>query len=112
MTDRSLQVTNRKGRTIAAYPHLSHPTREKSARTAASPDGLFIVDYAVSGQPLGVEISAPQAVPPHRLNRLLAELGESPLAEQDCRPARAATADSDGRHESVEEPASIGPRRS
>ena len=38
----------------------------------------------------GVEITAPQAVPLDRLNQLLAELGEPPLAEQDYRPARAA----------------------
>jgi hypothetical protein len=63
MTERSLQVTYRKGRTFAAYLHLSHPTGEKSARTVASPDGLLIVDYAASGRPLGVEITAPQAVP-------------------------------------------------
>jgi len=61
MTERSLQVTYRKGRTFAAYLHLSHPTGEKSARTVASPDGLLIVDYAASGRPLGVEITAPQA---------------------------------------------------
>jgi hypothetical protein len=60
MTERSLQVTYRKGRTFAAYLHLSHPTGEKSARTVASPDGLLIVDYAASGRPLGVEITAPQ----------------------------------------------------
>lgn len=56
----------------------------------AAPDGLLIVDYAASGRPLGVEITAPQAVPLERLNQLLAELGELPLAEQDYRPALAA----------------------
>ena len=90
MTERSLQVTYRKGRTFAAYLRLSHPTGEKSARTVASPDGLLIVDYSSSGRPLGVEITAPQAVPLERLNHLLVELGETPLAEQDCRPVRAA----------------------
>lgn len=44
MTERSLQVTYRKGRPFAAYLHLSHPTGEKSARTVASPDGLLVVD--------------------------------------------------------------------
>ena len=83
-------LTYRKGRTFAAYLHLSHPTGEKSARTVASADGLLIVDYSVSGLPLGVEITAPQAVPLERLNEFLAELGESPIAEQDYRPARAA----------------------
>ena len=35
------------------------------------------MDYAESGLPLGVEITAPQAVPPERLNELLAEPLES-----------------------------------
>jgi hypothetical protein len=90
MTERSLQVTYRKGRAFAAYLHLSHPTGEKSAKTVASPDGLLIVDYAVSGRPVGVEITAPQAVPLDRLNKLLAELGEPPVAERDYRPVLAA----------------------
>jgi hypothetical protein len=90
MTERSLQVTYRKGRPFAAYLHLSHPTGEGSARTVSTPDGLLVVDYGVNGRPVGVEITAPQAVPLERLNQLLAELGESPLAEQDYKPVRAA----------------------
>jgi hypothetical protein len=90
VTERSLQVTYRKGRTFAAYLHLSHRTGEKSARTVASPDGLLIVDYSASGKALGVEITAPHAVPLDRLNQLLTELGEPPLVERDYRPARAA----------------------
>ena len=89
MTERSLQVTYRKG-PFAAYLHLSRPTGEKSARTVASPDGLLVVDYGVTGRPIGVELTAPQAVPLERLNQPLAELGEAPMAEQDYRPVRAA----------------------
>ena len=90
MTERSLQVTYRKGRPFAAYLHLSHATGEKSAKTVPSPDGLLIVDYAANGQPIGVEITAPPAVPLDRLNSLLADLGESPLSAQDYLPVRAA----------------------
>jgi hypothetical protein len=90
MTERSLQVTYRKGRAFAAYLHFSHPTGEKSAKTVASEDGLLIVDYGATGRPVGVEITAPQAVPLERLNQLLAELGEPPMAEQDYKPVRAA----------------------
>jgi hypothetical protein len=90
MTERSLQVTYRKGRPFAAYLRLSHETGEKSARTVASPDGLLVVDYAANGQPVGVEITAPLAVPLQHLNSLLAELGESPLAEHEYAPVRAA----------------------
>jgi hypothetical protein len=88
MTERSLQVTYRKGRAFAAYLHLSHATGEKSAKTVASPDGLLIVDYGATGRPVGVESSAPQAVPLERLNRLLAQLGEPLLADQDYKPVR------------------------
>ena len=90
MTERSLQVTYRKGRAFAAYLHLSHTTGEKSAKTVASPDGLLIVDYGTTGRPVGVEITAPHAVPLERLNQVLADLGEAPLAEQDYQPLRAA----------------------
>jgi hypothetical protein len=90
MTERSLQVTYRKGRAFAAYLHLSHQTGEKSAKTMASQDGLLIVDYGATGHPLGIEITAPQAVPLERLNQLLADLGETPLAEHEYGPVRAA----------------------
>jgi hypothetical protein len=90
MTERSLQVTYRKGRPFAAYLHLFHATGEKSAKTVATPDGLLVVDYNNAGQAVGVEISSPQAVPLDRLNELLATLGEAPLPEQDYRPLRAA----------------------
>ena len=45
---------------------------------------------AANGLPIGVEITAPLAVSLERLNRLLADLGDSPLAEQDYLPVRAA----------------------
>lgn len=81
MTERSLQVTYRKGRVFAAYLHLSHHTGRKSARTVASADGLLVVDYGADGHTIGVEITAPFAVSLERLNALLAELGETPLSE-------------------------------
>jgi hypothetical protein len=90
MTERSLQVTYRKGRPFAAYLWLAHETGEKAARTVPSSDGLLVVDYCTNGRPLGVEITAPLSVPLHRLNRLLAELGEAPLAEHDYSPVQAA----------------------
>lgn len=90
MTERSLQVTYRKGRPFAAYLHLSHATGEKSAKAVPSPDGLLVVDYAANEQPIGVEITAPLAVSLERLNGLLADLGESPLPERDYLPVRAA----------------------
>lgn len=90
MTERSLQVTYRKGRAFSAYLHLSHQTGEKSAKTVPSADGLLVVDYGANERPVGVEITAPLAVPLEPLNRLLANLSEPPLSEQDYRPVRAA----------------------
>ena len=89
MTERSLQVTYRKGKPFAAYLYLSHQTGEKSAKTVPAADGLLVVDYAQSGKPIGVEITAPTVVPLDRLNRLLADLGETPLNEHDYLPVRA-----------------------
>jgi hypothetical protein len=51
---------------------------------------LLIVDYAESGRAIGVEITGPLAVSLERLNGLLAELGELPLAEHDYAPVQAA----------------------
>ncbi len=90
MTERSLQVTYRKGHAFAAYLHFSHPTGEKSAKTVASRDGLLVVDYGADGRAIGVEITAPRAVSLELLNMLLAELGEPLLAEHEYTPVRAA----------------------
>jgi len=89
MTGRSLQITYRKGRAFAAYLYLSRATGDKSARTEASPDGLLVVDYAADGRPIGVEITAPDAVTLVHLNGLLTDLGQPPLAEQEFRPLTA-----------------------
>jgi hypothetical protein len=90
MTERSLQVTYRKGRPFAAYLHLSHATGEKSVRTVATPDGLLVVDYNAAGLPVGVEITAPQAVSLERVNALLGALGQPPLADHEFKPVLAA----------------------
>jgi hypothetical protein len=77
MTERSLQVTYRKGKPFSAYLHLSHQTGEKSARTVPSADGLLVVDHGHNGKAIGVEITASSGVPLERLNRILADLGTS-----------------------------------
>ena len=86
MTDRSLQITYRKGRPLAAYLYLSSPVGGKSARTESSADGLLVVDYAADGRPIGIEITAPEAVTLDRINLLLRELGQPPLPEAAFRP--------------------------
>jgi hypothetical protein len=49
MTERSLQVTYRKGKPFSAYLHLSHQTGEKSAKTVPSADGLLVVVVTIQG---------------------------------------------------------------
>ncbi|HEV8675936.1 MAG TPA: DUF2283 domain-containing protein [Methylomirabilota bacterium] len=90
MTERSLQVTYRRGRPFAAYLYLSRTTGERSSRSEASPDGLLVVDYAADGRPIGLEITAPEAVTLDRVNVMLRQLGQPPLPEQDFRPLTAA----------------------
>ncbi len=90
MSERSIQVTYRKGRPLAAYVHLVHGAAKRSARTEASADGLLVVDFDEAGRPLGVEITAPGAVSLARLNALLESLGQPPLSKEDFRPVRAA----------------------
>ena len=90
MTERSLQVTYRKGTAFAAYLHLAHQTGERTARTVATADGLLVVDNNTMGRAVGIEITAPRAVPLQRLNQLLADLGEPPLLEREYAPVRAA----------------------
>jgi len=89
MSERSIQVTYRKGRPLAAYLHLLHGGRKRSARTEASADSLLVVDFDASGKPLGIAITAPRAVTLARLNALLESLGQPPLSEEDFRPVRA-----------------------
>ncbi len=90
--ERELQITYRKGRVLAAYLYFSHDeaVNRKSVRTVPSSDYLLVVDYAETGKPLGVEIVTPQAVTLERLNQLLVEIGEAPMAEQEYAPLRAA----------------------
>ena len=89
-TTLTFREVERLSRAFAAYLHLRHGTVEKSAWIVASSDGLLIVDYSSSGRAVGVEITAPRAVPLERLNALLVELGEAPLAEREYAPALAA----------------------
>jgi uncharacterized protein YuzE len=90
MRERSLQITYRKGRVMAAYLYPAGEIGEKSARTEPSQDDLLVVDYAANGRPIGIEIVSPDAVTFARLNELLKKLGMHPLEEEDYRPLSAA----------------------
>ena len=53
-------------------------------------DLLPPVDYNSDGLPVGVEMTAPQAVSLERINELLASLGQPPLADHEFKPVKAA----------------------
>ena len=89
MKQRYLEVTFRNGKALAAYLYLPRPTGTKSVRTADFGDGL-LVDYTSSGEPMGLEITAPGEVSVARINAVLAEIGLEPLAPDESEPLRAA----------------------
>lgn len=81
---------------FAVYLHLSHPTGEKSARSVATPDGSLVVDGNSAGQPVGVEITAHQAVSLERIIGFLVSLDQAPLTAA-CDVGAAVRALSEGR---------------
>ena len=84
-----LEVTFRHGRPIAAYLYLPRGTGEKSSRTSIVEPGL-IIDFGPSGNPIGIEITAPTKVTVVDLNTVLSQLGLSPLKDSELAPLRAA----------------------
>ncbi len=84
-----LEVTYRHGRPLAAYYYLPRTRPTKSVRTRRVEPGL-VVDYSASGQPLGLEITAPSKLSMAALNRVLKDLGCAPLRREDFSPLRAA----------------------
>jgi len=84
-----LEVTFRHGRAIAAYLYLPRRKGEKSYRTLRAAPGL-VVDFARSGRPIGIEITAPAKVTLSALNRVLRRLGVPVAKRSDLAPLRAA----------------------
>lgn len=89
MKDAYLEVTYRRGKLLAAYYYLPRHTRARSVRTRRVDPGL-IIDYSAKGEPLGIEITAPQQLTVAALNRVLRQLGCAPIRRIDLAPLRAA----------------------
>ena len=89
MKEPYLEITYRHGRAVAAYLYLPRGSRDRSHRTVKAPGGL-VIDFARSGKPIGVEITAPSKVTATGINRVLKELGFSPVKRSDLAPLRAA----------------------
>ena len=89
MKESYFEVTFRHGRAIAAYFYLPRRAGDRSYRTSQPVRGL-VVDFTRNGKPIGIEITAPTKVSLTVLNRVLRELGFSPLSRADLSPLRAA----------------------
>ena len=85
-----LEVTYRKGRVFAAYLYLPRRPGDASARTEQPAPG-FVVDFAVDGRPIGIEITDPSpGTLLMGLNRVMASLLLPPVAQVDIQPLLAA----------------------
>ena len=89
MKDRYLEITFRKGKPVAAYLYLPREPGQKSQRTEKAGNGLLI-DYGESGQPIGIEITAPSQINVDVLNELLTKLNIRPIEPSEMSPLLAA----------------------
>jgi uncharacterized protein YuzE len=89
MRERYLEVTFRKGEPFAAYYYLPRAPREKSVKTEKAGEGVLI-DYGESGNPIGIEITAPRQINLSHLNEILARLQVDPIEQEEIAPLQAA----------------------
>jgi hypothetical protein len=84
-----LVVAFRKGKPIAAYFYLPRPAGVKSARTVEA-HPTVLVDYAATGEPIGIEMTSPSSVDVSLVNAVLAEIGAGPIEAAELAPLHAA----------------------
>jgi hypothetical protein len=89
MRERYLEVTFRKGKPLAAYLHLPRAMGVRSARTEQMAPGI-LVDFAASGEPLGLEITAPGQVAVEQINTVLRALGLTTITAEELAPLKVA----------------------
>lgn len=89
MKDRYLEITFRKGKPVAAYLYLPRAPGAKSQRTEKAGNGLLI-DYGEAGEPIGIEITAPDQISADVLNEVLARLNVRPVEPSEVSPLLAA----------------------
>ena len=89
MASAYLEVTFRNGRPMAAYYYLPRRYGQRSYRTKRVEPGM-VIDFSRSGKPIGIEITAPNAVTLTAFNRVRRELGMATLKRADLAPLLAA----------------------
>jgi hypothetical protein len=88
MRYRSLEVTFRNGKPLAAYLYLPRGDRAAVASTRDAGAGMK-VDFDASGTPIGVEITAPSIVSVERLNAVLKGCGADVIDAHELAPLAA-----------------------
>ncbi len=89
MQEPYLEITFRRGRPLAAYYYLPRRRGLRSHKTVRAATGI-LVDYARSGEPIGLEITAPGKVSLTALNRVLRKLGVPAVERAEVAPLLAA----------------------
>ena len=89
MQERYLEVTFRHGKPLAAYLYLPRATGVKSARTTQATPAI-LVDFALTGAPIGLEITAPSQVTVEQINAVLMQLKLAPMSPEALAPLQAA----------------------
>jgi hypothetical protein len=88
MKGRHLEMTFRKGKPLAAYLYLPRAGGVKSARTEEMAPGI-LTDFAPSGEPIGLEVTAPTQAAAEQINAVLTRLCLAPIAPEELVPFKA-----------------------
>ncbi len=89
MQDTYLEACYHHGRLLAAYLYLGPRADRKSVRTKKVGPSL-LVDFAASGEPIGIEIIDPDLVTARDVNVVLRQLGLPEMPADELQPLRAA----------------------
>jgi Protein of unknown function (DUF2283) len=89
MRQRYIEITFRKGKPFAAYVYLPRLVGVKSTRTVEAAPGV-LVDYAASGEPIGLEITALTPVTAAQVNIVLEMLGLDAMTPEELVPLHGA----------------------
>ncbi len=83
--NRYLEITYRHGKTVAAYFSLPRLAGDVCSRTVPGKAGL-VIDYAVDGRAIGIEITSPSTLTLTALNEALGAVHQPPATPDDISP--------------------------
>ena len=89
MSTPSIEITYRRGRSVAAYVSFDGGSAARSHSTREAAPGL-VVDFARNGKAIGLELVAPRTVTLAAVNKVLKAVGLPALRRTDFAPLRVA----------------------